>query len=329
MTQPTMDPATSGFNHIVAFDVAKSSLEVCVLPGRKHHSIPNTPGQVRRLLRREMTRNRSQGVGPMLVICEATGGYERHVLDAATEHAIACHQAHGSAVRAYARYRRKWAKTDAIDVDLLADYGRQTEDLRLYQPPRPEQEALRRLEGRRKELQDMRHAEKRRLEHAGPERQSLKRVIKVLDKELERIEGEIAGLIEADDTFRQNAALMQTVTGIGPVTAAVMLAYLPELGQLKRGTVTALAGLAPFNDDTGKRSAPRHIKGGRKPIRNCLYMAAQSAIRFSPVFKHYAERLKADGKSYKVIVTAVMRKLVITLNAIIRDQEPWKHAKTA
>lgn len=329
MTQRTMNPASAGFNHIVAFDVAKATLEVCVLPGREHLSIANTPGQVRRLLKREMKRNRSGDLGPMLVVCEATGGYERHVLEVAAERAIACHRAHGSAVRGYAQYRRKWAKTDAIDGDLLADYGRQTKDLLLYHPPRSEQETLRCLQGRRKDLQDMLHAENRRLEHADAERPSVKRVIKTLDKELQRIEGEIAHLIETDDIFRRSAELMQTVKGIGPVTAAVMLAYLPELGQLKRATVTALAGLAPFNRDTGKMSAPRHIHGGRRPIRNCLYMAAKSAIRHSPHFKEYANRLKAKGKSYKVVITAVMRKLVITLNAIVRDQEPWKHAKTA
>jgi len=324
-----MNPTSTGFNHIVAFEVAKSSLEVCILPGRECLSIANTPGQVRRLLKREMKRNQSGGLGPMLVICEATGGYERHVLEVAVELAIDCHRAHGSAVRGYAKYRRKRAKTDAIDVDLLADYGRQTEDLLLYHPPRPEQETLRRLQGRRKELQDMLLAENCRLEHASVERPSLERMIKVLDKELKRIEGEIARLIEADDTFRRNAELMQTIKGVGPVTAATMLAYMPELGQLKRSTVTALAGLAPFNRDTGKMSAPRHIHGGRRPVRNCLYMAAKSAIRYSPLFKQYADHLKAKGKSYKVVVTAVMRKLVITLNAIIRDQEPWKHAKTA
>ncbi len=329
MTQPTMNPASSGFNHIVAFEVAKNSLEVCVLPGRKHCCISNAPGQVRRLLKREIKRNQNLNLGPMLVICEATGGYECHVLDVAVELGMACHRAHGSAVRGYARYRRKWAKTDAIDGDLLADYGYQTEDLHLYQPPRPEQEALRRLQGRRKELQGMLLAEKCRLEHAGAERPSLKRMIKVLDKELERIEAEIPTLIKADDIFRRNAELMQTVTGIGPVTAANMLAYMPELGQVKRATITALAGLAPFNKDSGNKSAPRHIHGGRRPIRNCLFMAAKSAIRFNPVIKEYADHLRAEGKSYKVIVTAVMRKLVIVLNAIIRDQEPWKHAKSA
>lgn len=322
MTQPTMTPALSGFNHVVAFEVAKHTLEVCVLPERKHHTIANAPGQVRRLLKREMKRNRSLGLGPMLVICEATGGYERHVLDQAVLLGLACHRAHGSAVRNYARYRRKWAKSDAIDVDLVADYGRQTEDLHLYQPPRPEQETLRRLHGRRKELQDMVFAERHRLEHATAERSSLKRIIKVLDKELKKIEAEIDRLIETDDGFRRNAELMQTVTGVGPVTAAVMLAYMPELGQLKRATITALAGLAPFNQDTGKISAPRHIRGGRRPVRNCLYMAAQSAITHSPTFRHYADHLKAQGKPYKVVVTAVMRKLVITLNAIIRDQQP-------
>lgn len=329
MTPPTMPPAPSGFNHVVAFEVAKDTLQVCSLPGRRQCAVANTPAQLRRLLQREMKRNQSQGLGPMLVICEATGGYERHVLEAATALAIACHRAHGSAVRNYAGYRGRSAKTDAIDVDLLADFGRQTEDLRLYQPPRPEQQALRRLQGRRSELQDMLHAEKARLEHAGAERASLQRIIKALHTELQRIERQIDRLIEADDSFRHNAQLMQTVTGIGPVTAAVMLAYMPELGQLKRPTITALAGLAPFNRDTGKHSGPRHIQGGRRPVQNCLYMAAKTAIRYNQPLKDYANRLTAAGKPYKVVLTAVMRKLIVILNAIVRDQKPWKHAQSA
>ncbi len=328
MTKSTMRLTPSGFNHIIAFDVAKSTLEVCILPGRKHRSIGNTPGQVRSLLKRELKRNQSCELGAMLVVCEATGGYERDVLKVTTELSIACHMAHGSSVRSYAQYRGKLAKTDAIDADILADYGRQTEDLRLYQPPRPEQETLRCLQERRKDLKDMLHAENMRLEHAGPVQASLKNIIRALNTELKEIEKRIAALIKSDTTMKRNADLMQTVVGIGPVTAAVMLAYMPELGQLKRGAVTALAGLAPFNNDTGKLSAPRHIQGGRQQVRNCLYMAAVTAIEHNKPLKQYAEELEKRGKCFKIVATAVLRKMVITLNAIIRDQEPWKHAQT-
>ena len=327
----TMTPTPPNRKHIVAFEVSKATLVVQSSPRTRPTEISNRATAVRRLLEQEIARNARDELGAMLVICEATGGYERHVLEVATELGLACHKAHGSAVRNYARYRRKLAKNDTIDVGMLMDYASQTEDLHLYCPPRPEQESLRQLYARRKELQAMRHAEVCHLEHVTDKRvlKSLSRHIKQLDKEFVELEAEIAGLIETDETFRHNEELMRSVKGIGPVTAAVLLAYMPELGQIKRTRAAALAGVAPFDRDSCKTKGKRHIFGGRYEIRECLYMASLAAIQSNSVIRPFAHQLTARGKPSKVVITAVMRKLITILNAIIRDQEPWKYAKTA
>ncbi len=331
MNESIMPPAAARFNHVIAFDVAKESLAVHILPSGESLEAPNTPASARRLLRREQKRNAKLGLGPLLVVCEATGGYESNVLEAACELGLACHRAHGSAVRAYAKFRGRHAKNDPIDACLIAGYGQDKPDPRLYQPPRPEQAALRELMGRRAELQDMIEAEHCRLEHVSVKavRQSLEKHLKMLDKELLGIEKEIEALARGDEEFCHRAELMQTVTGVGSVTAHTLLAFMPELGSLPATTAAAIAGLAPYDRDTGKQRGRRHIFAGRGQVRSCLFMAARAAIRHHEVFRTFAERLMKRGKPYMAAVTAVMRKLIVILNAMLKADETWKHAKTA
>ena len=331
MNESTMPAAAARFNHVIAFDVAKESLAVHILPSGESFEAPNTAASTRRLLRREQKRNAKLGLGPLLVVCEATGGYESNVLEAACELGLACHRAHGSDVRAYAKFCGKRAKNDPIDAFLIAGYGRDKPDARLYQPPRPEQTALRELVGRRAELQDMIEAEQARMEHVSVKavRQSLEKHLKMLDKELAAIEKEIKALTGRDEELSHRAGLMQTVTGIGPVTAHTLLAFMPELGSIRATTAAALAGLAPFDRDSGKERGRRHIFAGRKQVRSCLFMAARAAIRHHEVFKTFAERIMKRGKPYLVAVTAVMRKLIVIMNAMLKADQPWKHAKIA
>jgi transposase len=331
MNDTIMLPAVPRFNHVIAFDVAKEKLAVHILPSGESLEAPNTAASVRRLLRREQKRNAGLGLGPLLVVCEATGGYESHILKTACGLGLACHRAHGPDVRAYAKFRGRRAKNDPIDADLIAGYGRDKPDLRLYQPPRPEQTALRELMKRRAELQDLIEAERCRLEHASVKmvRQSLEKHLKMLSKELAAIEKEIQALAKSDDEFSRRAGLMQTVTGVGAVTAYTLLAFMPELGSIPATTAAALAGLAPFDRDSGKERGRRHIFAGRKPIRSCLFMAARAAITHHVVFRTFAERIMERGKPYLVAVTAVMRKLIVILNAMLKAGEPWKYAQTA
>jgi transposase len=253
------------------------------------------------------------------------------VLDAAIEFGLCVHRAHGTRVRFFARYLGLLAKTDPIDARVLAQYGRQTEDLRLYVPPPPECAALRALQARRTELQDMIIAETNRLEHARHKSvlKSLRAHIAALKAAFAAIEVEIAELVANTDGLRAKVRLMRTVKGVGAVTATTLLAYLPDIGQLTKGQVARRTGLAPINDDSGKKRGPRHVEAGRSEIRRCLYMAAVAAANFNPVLREFARRLRARGYPFKYVITAVMRKLVVILNAVLRDGEPWKGAKIA
>lgn len=316
----TMNPSPATGKRIIAFEVSKRELVVHRLPEDRQVTIPNTAAAIRRLLARWAPGK------PPLIVCEATGGYERHVLAVSLERGLDVHRAHGSRVREFARYRGRRAKTDAIDARLLAEYGQQTTDLRLYTPPSPEEEALRALRKRRDEVEVMLRMERNRQEHAQAPRvkRSLARHVKMLTTELESLDEEIDALIAENERLRKRAALMQTVKGIGPKTAAACLAYCPELGGLTKAEAAAIAGLAPHAQDSGSQHGPRHIGGGRKILRKSLYMAAVVAIQYNATIARFAQSLKARGKPAKVVITAVMRKLIVILNAVLKTGEPCR-----
>jgi transposase len=324
MTIATMPLKEERFNCVIAFEVSKADLIVHSAPECVSTTLVNSKAAVRRFLKRQIHRVQSAEPGRVLVLCEATGGYERFVLEAAIELGLACHCAHGSRVRAYARYRGTHAKSDAIDARLLADYGLNGENLRLYQPPTPAQARLRALVERRAELMCTAEAEQNRLEHARDRdiAHSIKAHLETLKNLLNQIEAKIALLIKEDAEMAEKARLLQSVKGVGPVTAATLLGFMPELGRLSRGAAAALAGLAPFDRDSGKTKGARHIKAGRCEVRCCLYMAAVVAIRHNPKMRAFAQRLKASGKPFKLVATAVMRKLIVQLNAILRTGQP-------
>lgn len=327
----TMNTASSAFNHVVAFEVAKRSLSIHVLPGDEQLTAPNKPKAIRKVLIAQMRHNTRLGLGPLLVICEATGGYERHVLAIAIELGLAVHKAHGSRVRHFAKYLGLLAKTDPIDARVLALFGLKTGGLRLYAPLAAEAEALRDLKVRRDQIQKMLQTEINRLEQARHQSvsRSLKAHILSLRKDLAALEAQIAAHIEASETLSRKAHLMRSLKGIGPATASALLAYLPELGAFSKGEAACLAGLAPINQDSGALRGPRHSEAGRAAVRRPLYMAALVAIRHNPVMRAFADRLKRSGKPAKLVITAVMRKIIVTLNAMLRAGEPWKPAKTA
>jgi transposase len=327
----TMIATRSEFNHVVAFEVSKAELVVHKLPEDEQCAIANAGKPVRRLLAGELKRLTRHPQARLLVVCEATGGYERHVLNACFALGIACHRAHGSRVRFFAHYLGIGAKTDGIDARLLAAYGLRSPKLRLYAPPSAEEQALKDLKARRDEIQAMIIAESNRLEHATNAivLRSLKLHLAALQRAFDALEAEIAALLRSCPPLAQKAQLMRSLKGIGPVTAATLVAYMPELGTLTKGEAARLAGLAPMNRDSGKLTAPRHVEAGRSSVRRCLYMAAVVAMRCNPLIRDFATRLKARGKPYKVVATAVMRKLIVTLNAILRSGQPWRAAHAA
>jgi transposase len=174
-------------------------------------------------------------------------------------------------------------------------------------------------------------AEISRLDHAQHKSvlKSLKAHIASLKADLAAIEADIAQLVEGSEMLRKKVALMQTVIGIGPISAMVVLAYLPDIGQLTKGQAARLAGLAPINNDSGKKRGARHVEAGRTAIRRALYMAAGVAMRANPILKAFSDRLRGKGYPFKYVVTAVMRKLIVILNAVLRDGQSWKGAQMA
>lgn len=317
--------------HVVAFEVSKHQLVIHTLPTDKQRSVPNTPAAARRALMAEARHNRRAGLGSLLVVCEATGGYEEHVLVAAASLGIETHQAHGTRVRHFAKYKGLKAKNDPIDARLIALYGLQTENLVRYQPPSAELKALRALQERRHDLIVMLQAERNRLEHVknASVLKSLRASLRALSSTLTAIETEISELLARTDALARTAELMRTVPGVGPVVASTLIAHMSELGTLPRGRPAALAGLAPYDDDSGQKKGRRRIEAGRSAVRRCLYMAALVAVRVCPHLRAYADRIKARGKPFKVAITAVMRKLIEIINAVLADGKPCRYAPQA
>lgn len=304
---------------VVGVDIAKDSFDAYFPDTEKWLATTNDQTGFRRLL------GELPAAGSCLVVVEATGGYQRELVAEliAAGHPVAV--VNPRQVRDFARGLGILAKTDRIDARVIARFGQQAQ-------PRPtkklskNQEELQQLAVRRRQLIDLRTAEKNRLPLARSQSviQSIRGTIKQLQETIQQIEKEINGLVESDDRLQYQSTLMQSVPGIGAVTAASLLAELPELGQLNRQEIAALAGLAPFNRDSGKFQGRRSIWGGRAAVRKALYMAALTARRCNPVIRAFALRLEAAGKPFKVVITACMRKLLVILNTIVKNDTNWK-----
>lgn len=259
---------------------------------------------------------------PVQVICEPSGGYERDLLEALWAAGLAVSLVHAARVRAFARAQGRLAKTDPIDAAVLREFGE------LFAPatlaaPSPHRERLAAVVQRREQLvnllamEDQRQAQTR----DAVVRKMGERLRKELQKQIAQLDGLIAAQIAADDTLQRQSARLQQVKGIGPVTASTLLAEMPELGTLSRNESGALAGVAPYNRDSGEHRGRRTIRGGRVQVRRVLYMAAVVASRFNPILKAFYDRLVAAGKPKKVALVAVMRKLVILLNHLLKNPQ--------
>jgi transposase len=300
----------------VGIDVSKATLAVCVQPKARSVTLSNSPEGLRQLLDWLPRR------GIENVLLEATGGYEREVMKALLVAGLPVTRVNPRRARAFAIAAGKSAKTDPIDAALLARMAE------LVKAPigtsDPMREELRALVQRREQLTQHRDDERRRLRQATLPcvRDSLIDAIGCLRRQIRQFDRAIGDL-----THRFNGALTQqlsAVKGLGPVTVASLLAYVPELGQLDRRQIAALTGLAPYNSDSGQRAGKRSICGGRAPIRRVLYMACWSIVRHQPHFKARYARLRARGKCAKVALVACMRILIVRLNAIVRDQAEWR-----
>jgi len=269
---------------------------------------------------RVLARKLAAAARPVHVVCEATGRYHRALVGALHQAGVAVSVVNPRCVRDLARAQNRLAKTDKIDAATLADYGRRFQPAPTP-PPAPQLVALRELVGRRAQLVADRARETNRAEAGVAHRRvqaSLRRLRHCLELEIAALDRAIADLIAATPTLAAKAAALRGVKGVGAVTAAVLLAEVSELGTLHKNEAAALAGLAPFNRDSGAWRGTRSIHGGRQAVRNALYMAALSASRCNAVLRPVYQRLRARGKAHKVALVAVMRKLLLHLNALLK-----------
>jgi transposase len=259
-----------------------------------------------------------------LVVLEATGGYERllvaNLIDAGYRVAVV----NPKRVRDFARAMGRTAKTDRIDAQVLAHYAQVIQPAAREKPCEKQLE-LQQLVARRRQLIDLRIQESNRLgtATATTARESIQEILQTLQRQINSLEKAIEKLVISDDDWRRKGELVRSIKGLGEVTAHTLVADVPELGKLNRGQISSLIGLAPHNRDSGKFRGKRCISGGRKSVRNVLYMAAMAAKRFNPVIRAFAQRLKQAGKPHKVVITACMRKLLVIANAVVKSGQPW------
>jgi transposase len=306
-------------------DVSKGRLEVCVRRGRQaregEHAfgVSNDPAGMQTLLGSLLAER------PALVILEATGGLERPVAAALAAAELPIAVVNPRQARDFARATGRLAKTDRIDAQILARFA---QAVRPAPRPIPEEEvqALAEITARRRQLVGMLTAENNRLGAATTKlvRKRLQAHVRWLEKELSRTDRDLEEAINESPTWRENEELLRGVPGVGPVVARTLLAELPELGSLPPKQLAALVGVAPLNRDSGAFRGRRAVWGGRTTVRAPLYMGALVATRHNPQIKEFYERLLSAGKPRKEALVACMRKLLIILNAMLKNRTPWR-----
>jgi transposase len=296
----------------VPLDVSKRRLDYGLEPGRTA-AVANTREGIAALIKRLEDYPQAR------VVCEASGGYERALLAALGAAKIAVSRVHAGRVRAFARAEGLWAKTDKIDVELLRRYAVAMQP-RAEVLPSPEVEVLRELMEHRRLLDDQRVLLGNRRETAGPTLLGLlEPELAHLEQSLKQVEVRIREHLQNHEILRTKSARLQQLQGCGPVLAATLLAYLPELGVLEDKQIAGLVGVAPHPHESGETAHPRHAHGGRVVVRNVLYMAAVAATQHNPILAAFYQRLLAEGKPAKVCLGAVMRKMIVVLNRLLRE----------
>jgi transposase len=302
-------------------DVSKARLDVALRPSGGRFDVTNDQAGIDSLV------GRLQAACPALVVLEATGGFERPVAAALAAEGMPVAVVNPRQARDFARATGRLAKTDKIDAEILARFG---EAIRPEPRPIPEQEAreFAAILARRRQIVEMMTAEKNRLGATAskPVKKRIEAHIRWLEKELSRTDEDLDKTIRASVIWRENEALLKSVPGVGPVLARTLLAELPELGsgELSPKQLAALVGVAPLNRDSGTLRGRRTVWGGRERVREALYMGTLVATRFNPAIKEFYERLCAGGKPKKVALVACMRKLLLILNAILKNRTPWR-----
>jgi transposase len=302
----------------VGVDVSKATLDVFIDTPAQSFGVANTPAGIETLL------DRLRPLSVQRIVIEHTGGYERRAAADLMSAGFCVSLINPRQARDFARATGLLAKNDRLDARLLAQFGRAVQPA--ISAPTPENRAqLDELIGRRRQLVALRAGEQIRRQQAACRsiQIGIDKLVRVLDRQIEQLEIEIAKRIEDDDDLSGRFTLLKTVPGIGDVAASTLVVELPELGHANRQEIAALVGVAPFARDSGQMRGQRAIAGGRAAVRATLYMAAVTAARCNPVIKRLYDRLRRIGKPAKVALIACVRKLLTILNTMIKTGQPW------
>ena len=312
----TMKNKSLGIN--VGIDVGKAQLDICIYEREVYFTVENNPEGIRKALGR-LARYRVERI-----VIEATGRYEHAFVEAALDKGLPVIISNPLHIRRYAGAIGQIAKTDEIDSRLIAEYAA------VIQPPVRKHKnkmviKIKDLLVRRRQIIEMMTMEKNRYQIM-PRflKADIKRVIHHLDRQLEKVDKQLNDLVEKEDVWREKREILLSMPGIGPVVVNTLLGDLPELGELNNKQISALTGVAPYNRDSGQLRGKRRIRGGRATVRTTLFMAVLTSVQHNPVIKHFYLRLVAQGKHKKVALTACIRKMVIMLNAMVRDGKKWQ-----
>jgi transposase len=293
-------------------DVAKSSLQLHL--ANRLHSFSNDPKGHRQLIKL------LHDYDPVHIVLEATGGYEQTIMEALQVNGVVVSRVEPGRVRHFAKAKGLRAKTDPIDAAILTQYGQAfTPDP--TPPASPVQKLLAQLATRRRQLVHLLTLARNHAEHYTDSfsRKQSRQLSALLEKQIAQCEAELALVLQQDQTLQSQAQRLDAIPGVGPLTAALLLAEMPELGSLTTQQTAALAGLAPYNSDSGDHTGKRRIAGGRKNVRCSLYMAALSAVKHDRILKAFYLRLRLAGKKPLVALTACMRKLIVLMNRLLKN----------
>ena len=302
----------------VGIDVSKDRLDGAVLGKKQPWQVDNAPAGIQELVE-QMT-----DLQPELIVVEATGGYQRAVVEALFHAGLSVSVVNPARVGQFARASGLLAKTDKLDAFVLAEFGKRMQPKR-YAGKTEAQKQLSALLVRRKQLEEMLKAEQNRLRTISPSlRGSVERMIAFLKEEKKKLDEQIQAFLKQQKGWQEQTEILGSTPGVGPVTTANLLAELPELGKMDRKKIAALVGVAPMNYDSGRKRGYRKTKGGRANVRSVLYMSTLVATRYNPLIQTQYQQLLKRGKLKKVALTACMRKFLTILNAMVRDQQPFR-----
>ena len=304
------------FSNFVGIDVSKDTLDAFSTETSKHCKISNGNKAIKTLFADFNPDN-------TFVVVENTGGYEKRCIRALLSLGFKVHRTNNNKVKAYIKSLDRKGKTDKVDARYLAMYGQERHSrLEIYELPGENREAIRQLAKYVYELKVSRVEEKNRLQSPGCEdiQEEVIETLEFFDSHIEKVEGKIDTLLQTDKETRKKIDLICSYKGVGKNTAVQLIAHLPELGTVKRKTISALAGCAPYANQSGKREGYKTTKGGGRPVvKRVLFMAALSATRFNDDIANYYQRKQSQGKRKMVAMVASMRKMIVQLNAVVRD----------